>query len=485
MSTVVCQLELQMVADLARIKQDMQAAKGIVGDAMGGIQRYAGMAAQALGAVGVAVGLNQFRQMIGGFIDAAEKLNDLAIQTGATVESLSAMAEIGKTTDTTAEAISGAMNKLAKNMAVANEESKGTGQAIKALGLDFDAFRNMKPEDQMLQLAQAMNKFQDGGSKSAIAMTLLGKEGAKMLPFMQDLASTGELVATVTTEQAAAADAYNDSLAVSRGRMEAVQRQMAMGLLPTMVTMHELITDLGRLFGDYLTRDLNKAGQGFDALTLLIAGAGYSMEALMVVGANVGFVLKTVVGQVIAAREANSLIMKGDVDGGKKVWQDFKDGAAKSRTELDAFESKVIGTTDRMLAAREVLKTHSLSAAENGREMASLSGRYGGAAKAVLDYSAATKAGADSYAKLLDGYRKLAEAGALRAVELQTEADSGRKLTAAEKDYIKVMSDVRDGKVKIIDLDRQGTLAILQRNMAIEQQIAGEKEAAKVRADIA
>ena len=144
MSTLAGAIEIQMLADLARLKKDMDAAKGMVGDAAREMQRYADLAKAALGGIAAGLTIGAFKGMVQDSIDAAEALHDLAIQTGATVEGLSALQAIGRTTGTSAEAIGGAMNKLGKTLAVANEESKGAAQAIKALGLDFNAFKQLQ-----------------------------------------------------------------------------------------------------------------------------------------------------------------------------------------------------------------------------------------------------------------------------------------------------------------------------------------------------
>ena len=86
-----------------------------------------------------------FVGLIKGSIDGAAALHDLSIQTGATVESLSAMAAVGKLSNQSADSIADAMGKLARNMANTSEESRGTGKAIAALGLDYAEFSRMSP----------------------------------------------------------------------------------------------------------------------------------------------------------------------------------------------------------------------------------------------------------------------------------------------------------------------------------------------------
>jgi Domain of unknown function (DUF4214) len=241
------EIELRLFADLARIKRDMDDARRIVGDTMTSLSGMAGIATKALGAVGLALSAKEFAGMIKGSIDAAAGLHDLSIQTGASVASLMAFRSVASTSDTTIEGIGAAMNKMAKGMAVANEESKGMGQAIQAIGLDFNKLKAMAPDQQMLSVAKALDHFQDGAGKSAVAMTLFGKEGAKMLPFLKDLADESDSVTAKLTEQqvrqkdvqAAMADDFGDNLVKIKKASEQWKKDLAMGMLPALTDASE------------------------------------------------------------------------------------------------------------------------------------------------------------------------------------------------------------------------------------------------------
>ena len=477
-------IEIQMLMDTARWSADWRNTNRIMDQ---GLASMKSSIAGVLGGLTAGLGVAAFVGMIKGSIAAAEALHDLKMQTGASVESLSAMVAVGRTTGTTAETIGAAMNKLGKNLAVANEDSKGVGQALKALGINLADLRRMKPDEQMLTLAAAMNKFEDGSGKSAVAMTLLGKEGAKLLPYMKDLADTGVLVATVTTEQAAAADEYNDSITRSHMRTEAWKRSLGMELMPVMASVHDMTGLLGQAIGEYLTGGVQDATKGFDYMGLVIGTVGTIMEALVLLGSDVAFVLKGMgreigglVAQFSALGEGGGIFSAEGRAAWASVGQAMTEDADTARAALDAFQAKIAGTTDRILQSREALRNHSVGAAENNRELAGLGARYGVMRKAVLDFKAAgedaAKSERDSTKSLLDSYAKMADATALKIIEAQHEIDAGNKLTDAEKDYVKVMLSVRDGKVTLTKLEREGTLAKLKANMASDAGLELSKE---------
>jgi hypothetical protein len=240
-------LEIQLYADIARLRKDMDDARRVVGDTMGSISGAVDLAKKALGALGVAMSANAFANMIKGSIDAAAGLHDMSIQTGASVASLMAFRSVAATTDTTITDIAGAMNKFAKGMAVANEDSKGIGQAVQSIGLDFDKLKSMSPDQQMLTIAKALDHFRDGAGKSAVAMTFFGREGAKMLPFLKDLADESDAVTAKLTEQqvkakaaqAAMADDFSDNLTKIKKASEQWKKDLAMGMLPALTDASE------------------------------------------------------------------------------------------------------------------------------------------------------------------------------------------------------------------------------------------------------
>lgn len=488
MTTLAGAIEIQMLADLARLKKDMDAAKGMVGDATREMQRYADLVKGALGGIAAGLTLGAFKQMVTDSIDAAEALHDLAIQTGVTVEGLSAMAEVGRTTGTSAEAIGSAINKLGKNLAVANEESKGAAQAVKALGIDFNTFRQLQGDQQLLALAQAMGRFEDGTGKSAVAMTLLGREGARLLPFMKDLAGAGELVATVTTEQAAAADRYNDSVEGTRARVDALKRELGLGLLPTLIDVHDLTGDLGRSFSDYLAGGAKTAGGQLDAMAVAIGGLGTMMEALLVLGANVAFVFKGVGTEIGGIAAQAALLASGNLAGAAEVRRQMVRDAAENRTALDDFERRVLGATDRALQARAALRGGSVSRADQDREDARtdrLAGRDPlGQVRFSNDAATASKAAADAAKRHADEVQKLFERLGVRSAQQQAELLQGQQLSAAEKEALDLMIRLRDGTLSLTDAEKVRLRQQLELINGQQQQLALQKSEAQLQADM-
>ena len=71
-------IEIQMLADLARLRQDMTDAKGIVGKATDEMGKMAAGLKTALGALGLGLSAAAFAGWIKGAIDAADEASKMA-----------------------------------------------------------------------------------------------------------------------------------------------------------------------------------------------------------------------------------------------------------------------------------------------------------------------------------------------------------------------------------------------------------------------
>lgn len=160
-------------------------------------------------------------------ITAMGDLKDASEQTGASVENLSALKGIAKLSGTEFENVTGAINKMSKALHGTDDESKGAGKALAALGLNITALRDMDPAEAFLEIAKAQDKFADGGGKTAAMMAILGKSAAQTIPFMKDLAEAQTLSGKVTSEQAAAADEYDKNLKRLQMGWSSLSRTMA------------------------------------------------------------------------------------------------------------------------------------------------------------------------------------------------------------------------------------------------------------------
>ena len=244
-------LEIQMLADLGRLKSDMDKAKGLVGDASTQMRSALGGVQRAFGALGVGLSVAGFVGFVKSAIDAKANLFDLSLQTGINVEALGSLAQVAKYSQTELNDVASASNKLSKFLATNTEDSKGAAQGLKALGINFADFKRQAADEQLLTVARAMNDFEDGTGKAAVAMLLFGKTGATLLPFLKELADRGLVATTQTRESAAAAKEYQDNLIALTGAGEGFATTLANDILPWLVKVTNELNEGRKAYGGW------------------------------------------------------------------------------------------------------------------------------------------------------------------------------------------------------------------------------------------
>lgn len=195
-------------------------------------------------------------------IDGMDALNDAADATGISVERLSGLQDYIAGFGGSIEDVTGLVLSMQRALSKAgDDESKGVGKALAAIGLEADKLRSQRPDESLLEIARALDKFEDGGDKTRVIQTLF-KDASAAAPVLKDLAAAGQLNATVTTEQAAAAEEFNKQLAALAREARSAEREIAVALLPA---IQQYGRELKIIRESNLTfRDLLKFGTDFD-----------------------------------------------------------------------------------------------------------------------------------------------------------------------------------------------------------------------------
>lgn len=233
-------LVVSLEANVARFESDLNKAEFMAKKAMDTISNVSETAMKAVkGAVmamAAAYTFDAFADGIKGAIASAGELDQMAKKTGATVEALSGLKSAAKLSGTSLEEVGGGLQKLSKAMFEAAGGSQKQSDLFKSLGVEVtDSSGKLRDSGEvMLDLAKKLDSMDSSTQAVATAQMLLGKRGAELLPFMQDLAEIGELNAKVTSEMAAEADMYEKNLVRLEGRKKSLYNTIASALLPVM-----------------------------------------------------------------------------------------------------------------------------------------------------------------------------------------------------------------------------------------------------------
>jgi hypothetical protein len=251
----VASLEVELLANLARLQQDMNDAKRIVGNASAEIARYAELAknafiglAGAISAVSIAGALKQS-------LDYAEGLNKMAQKTGISVERLSELSYAAKMADVSQESLAKGLKGLNEYMVAASNPTSQQARLLKELGV------NIKGDtlSAIGQLAKVYEQLPDGATKAALSTEIFKKAGQDMIPFLnQGEAGIAKLRdearalgLTLSTETARQAEQFNDNIkaiTASTGRFGiAVVNEFGPALVKASEAMKEALIDSGKL----------------------------------------------------------------------------------------------------------------------------------------------------------------------------------------------------------------------------------------------
>jgi len=295
----------------------------------------AGFALLASAGAAALTAMNRQAESIANFQTLADKVGDTAEQV-ATLQKATVLS--GVAMDSVAEA----SIKLTTSLAKTDDESKAVGVALKDIGLSFNEFKRLSPVEQIESVAKAFDRFEDGAGKTAVAVSLFGKSGAALIPFLKDLAAEGERQVGLTGGQIKAAKEYTDAQARLRAEFQAFTQQQTAQYIPTMNQVLGILSDIAK---NEAIVEVTTA-----AVSIAVKAAVVVLQTLLVVGSEIVFVFK-MVGQEIGGVAAQlGALARLDVKGFTAISDMMKEDAALARRELDAFQARVmrIGRSDYM-----------------------------------------------------------------------------------------------------------------------------------------
>lgn len=210
----------------------------------------------ALAGVGVAIA-GQVRQIA----DLQDSFGKLSQQVGIGVESLGELNYAASLSDVSTEELGSGITRLTSKMADVAQGSKEAAAVFDSLGVKaLNADGSLRPAEEVLKdIAQRFSEFEDGSTKTAYAVEIFGRAGAKLIPLLNsgrdglaNMASEARRAGVVFSEDAAkAAEEFNDNLTRLGKSWEGLKIQF----------FSPLISTLAEVTKNFL--DARQAGLGF------------------------------------------------------------------------------------------------------------------------------------------------------------------------------------------------------------------------------
>ena len=240
----IAKLSIDLEARLATFERDMKQMSAFADSAAKRMESaFRGVGLVMTGLAG-ALSIGALKNAFDSYVEGAAKLDDFSETVGSTTEKVSGLVAVAKISGTDLGLLEGGMVKLAKAVTLVGDESSDAGAAFKALQLDPKELGLLDTSDQLKMVADRLAEYEDGAKKTALATTLLGKSGAQLLPYLKDLAASGDLVVKVTSEQAATAEEYEKNLKRLSAAQSAVAKIISAEVLPAANVFVKTMVDM-------------------------------------------------------------------------------------------------------------------------------------------------------------------------------------------------------------------------------------------------
>lgn len=316
------QLEIQLLANMARLQSDMDKAKRTVGGTVDAMNKM-------LGTIGVGISVAGFASLVKSVVNAGDKLNDLRKISGLAVEQLGGLEKQAKLNGSSLDQVARAVGVMSKNMYAGAD-------AFKVLGIQTRAtdggLRDVNSV--LLDVADRFSRMEDGATKSALANQLFGKSGRDLIPMLSEGRAAIEAATAsyaknsgMTQKLAEDSDKFNDTLTLLNGRVSAVKNTFVAELLPALNNIGTAMLTA--------TDGTNKFGAGARLLEPVLKGlaiAGYTVvDTFNGVGRSIG-----------AAIAQAAALGKFDYQQYLAIGEELKRMNTESRTSYDKFIDTVM-----------------------------------------------------------------------------------------------------------------------------------------------
>jgi hypothetical protein len=303
---------------------------------LGGLTDTAKSVNGLLANLGVAVSVAGLTAMVKSAIDTGDALDEMSQRVGVSVETLSVWKPAAEQSGVSGESFEKGLRKLSTTMVEAATGSADAARGFSAIGVEFkNQDGTLRGTDQvLLDLAERFKTMPDGAEKTALAVQLLGKSGAELIPFFnQGRDGINELSAEMQAlgvqmsgETAAQAGAFNDALDNLKLATTSIGNQIIASLLPALNDMAGGMVESAKEGG---------------TLRVILDGVVLVLKTLALGAATVGKAF-VALGEALGAGVAAAVeALKGNTAGAKAIIADLKGSLIKRLDELAEFRDSL------------------------------------------------------------------------------------------------------------------------------------------------
>lgn len=223
---------IKITADDAELRAVMKRAAQSTTTAFDSMASSASAFKSVLAGLGVGLSAGYLAGLVKDSIDAQARMKDLAQEAGTTASAISRFEEPARMAGLQLETVAAAMFKMSQAALEAKDSGSKAAQALASIGITTQQLKGLKPDEMFELVARSLGNYSDGLEKNAVMQELFGKSGREMNRVVAEIAEKGKLAATVTDEQAEAADRLQDQIVTLKMESEKLWRGIASDLVP-------------------------------------------------------------------------------------------------------------------------------------------------------------------------------------------------------------------------------------------------------------
>lgn len=292
-------------------------------------------------------------------LDTADNAGKLAQKTGLTTETISVLGFAARTADVEQEGLNTSLIKFTRTMDEVDGGGKKAAEAVRLLFGDENALQGLSMDERLKKVVDALGQMEPGARKTGLAVAFFGKQGAEMIPLLDDMAGKFDEVKAraesfglvVSSELAAAAQEANDRMEDLKSAAAGAAVQFMTGLAPA---LGDIATGL------LSTKDgASGLGEGLQAVGTFIGWiAKIGVSAFVLVGNEIGTVLRQVWDLIASLGAAAKALL--DLKNPIKAFGDrFGEGMETYKANVAAMVSQLKGIWNPETKKPEVPKNGS------------------------------------------------------------------------------------------------------------------------------
>ncbi|MCI0352258.1 MAG: hypothetical protein L0Z53_22800 [Acidobacteriales bacterium] len=341
---------------------------GAAGRGLGILRGQAASLASVLPTIAVGAVVTSFVAMTKSALENADALGKLSQKTGLTVETLSTLSLGARTADLDQEQLRTGLIKFTKTVDDYDQGVRSARDATKSLFGGKNALQGLSDDQRLLKVVDALAKLEPGARRTGAAIEFFGKQGAELLPLIDDLGNGGfdelrkkaqQLGLVIDKDLADAAQRANDALTDIKSAAQGMATQFASGLAPA-------IAEAGEALAEAVTND------GVSGFKILGDIAGKVLkgiaEFVLVVAAGITQVFGRVFNFIERSGELAANVLRGNFKAG------FNQFVIDLKRDADALDKTIQDKAARVMLAldgenrKQRRKPGDTSASENTAE---------------------------------------------------------------------------------------------------------------------